>query len=323
MAFVDILGHDRLLETFRRALRLGRLAHAYIFEGPAGSGKGTTALALVQALFCQQRVDDDACGVCPSCRKVVAGSHGDIHRLAPDGQFIKIDQVRELQRELMLRPYEACRKVCIIEQADAFNPSSGNALLKTLEEPPGDALIILLTENGSMLLPTIRSRCQTMVFQPLSPEIVRTLLERQGVEPALAAAMAPMAGGSMERALKLDNEAVQSLQKTVLARLSGFSLDRIASVFDTSEECAGSRDDAQEAVDLLISLLRDALHLSLGESQILNSLVQDDLLDLARKRGVLSLLDMLEASLETKRGLLRNANSKLALDHLGIVLAGA
>ncbi|HWI41267.1 MAG TPA: DNA polymerase III subunit delta', partial [Verrucomicrobiae bacterium] len=172
--FAGIVGHDRELSILKRALHAGRVAHAYLFEGVEGCGKKTAALALVQALFCG---GVEPCGGCPSCRKIASLQHADLHLLEPDGAQIKIDQVRELQKALSYRPIEAPRKACIIDQADRLNPAAGNALLKTLEEPPGNALIILVTSAPSAVLPTILSRCQRLEFSPVPQEAIRQLLE--------------------------------------------------------------------------------------------------------------------------------------------------
>jgi len=317
--FADIVGHDRVVEVFRRALASGKTSHSYLFEGPAGCGRRTTARALVQAIFCTGQ-EDDACGVCPSCRKV-AGSHADIHYIEPDGQFIKIEQVRELQRDLALRPYEAPRKACIIEAAERFNPAAGNSLLKTLEEPPGNAIIILLTENAGMLLPTIRSRCQVIRFSPLSPENIRLVLERHGMAPETAELLAPMAGGSIQRALELDNEALGDRQELLLARLSGLDRNRIATVFDASEELGTGRDETLETLDMLISFLRDTAHLAAGSGDIVNAAVRPALEVFAATWSLQRALEILDDCLETRRAVQRNANSKLALDRLFMRIA--
>jgi DNA polymerase-3 subunit delta' len=320
--FADILGHERVVEVFRRALLSGKTSHSYIFEGPAGCGRKKTAQALVQALFCKA-ADNDACGICPSCRKVASGSHADIHYIEPDGQFIKIEQVRELQRELGLRPYEAPRKACIIESAERFNPAAGNSLLKTLEEPPGSAIIILLTENAGMLLPTIRSRCQLIRFSALSPENVRLLLERSGIAPDAAALLAPLSGGSMQRARELDNESLTSRRDLLMSRLTGLNQDRIASVFDASEELCGSRDETLETLDMLISFVRDTAHLAAGSNTIVNSALRPALEAFATRWHLDRSLQILDDILETRHAVQRNANSKLALDRLFMNIAGA
>jgi DNA polymerase-3 subunit delta' len=163
MSFNDIIGHDRPVQVLKRALAGGTVAHAYLFSGDEGIGKRMTARALAAAVNCLERGPEGGCGTCPSCRKVAAGSHPDVHLLAPDGAEIKIDQIREVQSDLSLCPFEGAKKVLIVDGAETMNDASSNALLKTLEEPPGETVIILVTSRPQGLLPTIRSRCQEVV----------------------------------------------------------------------------------------------------------------------------------------------------------------
>lgn len=322
MPFADILGHDRIVEVLRRSLLVGKTAHSYLFEGVSGSGRRKTAMALIQALFCAES-SDDACGACSSCRKVANGNHPDIHTISPlpDKRDISVEQLRELQRELALRPYEAPRKACIIDPAERMNASSANSLLKTLEEPPGNALIILLTENAGMLLSTVRSRCQLIRFAPLSLEHLLVLLERNGMSLETATLVAPMSGGSLQKALELDNESLTVRRAAVLARIEQLDFRKIASVFDASEELSGNRDATLELLDMLLSFYRDAVHLGAGNSDIVNSSVRTDIEAIAAKRPFAKNLDLLERIYETRRSVQRNANPKLALDHLFMTMA--
>jgi len=320
--FADILGHERVIEVFRRTLRTGKTAHSYLFEGISGCGRKKTALVLIQALFCKV-LPDDACGECPSCRKVAGGNHADIHFIEPlpDKRDISIDQLRAMQRELSLRPYEAPRKACIIEPAERMSVNASNSLLKTLEEPPGNALIILLTENAGMLLPTIRSRCQLIRFSHLSPEHVQTLLERTGISAGTASLLAPMAGGSMQQALGLDNESLTARREVVLTLLDHLNLNRIATVFDSSEELSKNRDETLEALDMMLSFFRDAVHLGAGNSNILNQNLKPAIESISRRRSFPRNLELLNRIYETRHAVQRNANSKLALDHLFMQIA--
>ena len=322
MPFADISGHDRIVEVLRRSLRSGKTAHSYLFEGVPGCGRKKTAMALVQALFCSI-LPDDACGSCPSCRKIDSGNHPDIHVVAPlpDKRDISIDQLREMQHILSLRPYEAPRKVCIIEPAERMSVSAANSLLKTLEEPPGNALIILLTENAGMLLSTVRSRCQLIRLAPLSPEHVLALLERSGMAPDTAALLAPMAGGSLQRALELDNETLTARREVVLSRVDQLDIRRIASVFDAAEELSGNRDATLELLDMLLSFFRDAVHLGAGSGEIVNRSLRPALEAIATRRSFPRNLELLERIYETRRDVQRNANPKLALDHLFMAMA--
>jgi DNA polymerase III subunit delta' len=324
MPFSDIVGHERVVDVFRRSIRSGKTAHAYIFEGPPGCGRNKTALALIQALFCSS-VDDDACGVCPSCRKVAAGNHGDIHVVEPlpEKRDISIAQLRDIQRELALRPYEAPRKACIMEPADRMNINSANSFLKTLEEPPGNAIIILITENADMLLPTIRSRCQLVRFAPLSPEHVQLLLERNGMDTAAASLLAQLADGSMQRALELDNDSLALRREVLLKHLSALSLDRIVTVFEAAEELSGNRDETLETLDMLLSFARDMVHLAAGCGDIINSSIRPVLEGFAGRLNLQLTMQMTDDILETRRSVQRNANAKLALDTLFMKMAGA
>lgn len=321
MPFADILGHDRIIEVLRRSLRSGKTAHSYLFEGVPGCGRKKTALALTQALFCTVE-SDDACGECPSCRKVENGNHPDIHLLSPlpDKRDISVDQLREMQRELSLRPYEAPRKVCILDPAERLNVNSSNSLLKTLEEPPGNALIILLTENAGMLLSTVRSRCQLIRFAPLSPEHIQSLLERSGMAPEAATLVAPMSGGSLQRARELDNESLVTRREAILSRVSQMNIHQISSVFDASEELSGNREATLELLDMLLSFFRDAVHLGAGSRDIVNRSVRPAIESIAARRSFPRNLELLERINETRRDVQRNANPKLALDHLFMII---
>ncbi len=322
MPFADIIGHERIVEVLQRSLRTGKTAHSYLFEGVPGCGRKKTALTLIQAIFCTV-LADDACGTCPSCRKVAGGSHADVHVIAPlpDKRDISIEQLREMQRTLSLRPYEAPRKACIIEPAERMSVNAANSLLKTLEEPPGDALIILLTENAGMLLPTIRSRCQLIRFAPLSPEHVLALLEQSGMDAGTASLLAPMSGGSMQRALELDNESLTARREAILVRLQQMDINRIATVFDAAEALSGNRDETLELLDLLISFYRDAVHLAAGSSEIVNRTVRPAIESIAARRTFPRNLELLGSICDTRRAVQRNANPKLALDHLFMNIA--
>ncbi|MDD5285559.1 MAG: DNA polymerase III subunit delta' [Desulfuromonadaceae bacterium] len=322
MSFADILGHERIIDVLRRSLRSGKTSHSYIFEGISGCGRKKTALAFIQAQFCRV-LPDDACGGCPSCRKVAGGNHADIHFIEPlpDKRDISIDQLRAMQRELSLRPYEAPRKCCIIEPAERMSVNAANSLLKTLEEPPGNALIILLTENAGMLLPTIRSRCQLIRFSNLPPEDLQTLLERTGITAETATLLAPMSGGSMQQALEQDNESLAARREVVLTLLEKLDINSIGTVFDSSEELSGNRDETVETLDMMISFFRDAVHISAGNSNIINRNVRPAIESISMRRSFPRNLELLNKIYETRRAVQRNANPKLALDNLFMNIA--
>ncbi|NJD37810.1 MAG: DNA polymerase III subunit delta' [Geobacter sp.] len=319
MQLGTVKGQERIVNALTRSLAANRVAHAYLFEGPEGCGRRTTALALIQVLFCTQPVNGDACGSCPSCRKLATGNHPDLQLLSPlpDKRDISIEQIRELQQVLSLRPYEATRKACLIEPAARMNEKSANALLKTLEEPPGHAIIILLTTQADLLLATIRSRCQHLRFSPLQDQVIEELMQLNGFEPALAAELAPLAEGSMERALTLESEGDESKRRELLACLAQADARQISTIFDAAESLSSGREETLILCTLLISLVRDLLLLrTVGQSGVTNRFLAAELSAEAVRFSPENIMAALELVLNTRRVVQGNANPKLALEHL-------
>lgn len=319
MPFSDILGQDKGIEVIRRSLAAGKIAHAYLFHGPDGCGKRKTALAFVEALFCGK---DEGCGACRSCRKVASLQHPDLHLMEPEGAVIKVDQVRELQREFALRPFEAPRKACIIEGAERMNPAAANALLKTLEEPPGSAVLILLAANCAAVLPTILSRCQQLRFSPLSQETIETLLAREGAGPDTVRLAASLAEGSMRKALDVAGGAVLHERKSFIEAACAFSLTDIAPLFATAEELAKEKEKALDILEMFKSFLRDTLLLLGGQGA---ETVNSDLLPLLRREAARhsmeKVMERIDCVGKAQEALLRNVNPRLALEVLFMRLA--
>jgi DNA polymerase-3 subunit delta' len=238
----SIVSQDAAVVALRSALHTGRLAHGLMFSGPRGVGKGTTARALARTFLCHRPrgVDGhggaasevDGCGSCPSCQAMDAPSgdaHPDLHRvyrqlirLSKDAKArdLSVDVIRDfLVVPAGLSPQMGHGKVFIIEEAETMNAAAQNALLKTLEEPPGRTLIVLLAESSGMLLPTIRSRCQPVFFAPLSEATIAEQLIRREVDPALAREVAAMADGSLGDALRLIDDALVPTVKELDTRL--------------------------------------------------------------------------------------------------------
>ncbi len=319
MPFSDIKGQTAPVSLLKRSLGSGKIAHAYIFEGIEGCGKKKTALALVKAIFCK---DADGCGKCPACRKVAALQHPDLHIVEPDGAFIKIDQIRDLQKELSFRPFEASKKVCIMEAAERLNPAAANAFLKTLEEPPGNALLILLTTNSGAVLPTILSRCQRLSFSPLSSELIEEYLRETGVPAESAKVAASLAGGSMKKALEISGEDTLRKRDQILERISSLSTREIAPLFSLAEELGSDRDGAAEVLDLLTAFWRDVMLLQSGGKDPTNR----DILYLLNEEVARSTLEKTMEKIElvsrSRQALQRNVNPRLTLEVLFMGLAG-
>ncbi|MGK7346008.1 MAG: DNA polymerase III subunit delta' [Candidatus Nitrospinota bacterium M3_3B_026] len=213
-ALGGIIGQPTALRILRAGLPPGEPAHAYLFMGSEGVGKFTAAFAFARALLCEKR-GEDACGVCGTCVKTASGAHPDIIVVRPEirekkvKEEIDIARAREIIRAAGYRPYEARRKVLVIDGADRMNTAAQNAFLKTLEEPPGDTVIILAAVNTGKLLPTIISRCRMVRFNPVPFGALAAFLEeRGGMTDEEARAAAALSRGSPGLALSgaLDEE---------------------------------------------------------------------------------------------------------------------
>jgi DNA polymerase III subunit delta' len=260
LSFEEIAGHDRPVTILKRALANRTLAHAYLFSGEEGIGKRMTALALAAAVNCRNAGSSGGCGECPSCRKVTALTHPDVHILASDGDEIKIDQVRQTQADLALKPFEGAKKILIVDGADSMNPSSANAFLKTLEEPPGETLIVLISPLPQSLLPTIRSRCQEIRFLPLPrPILAQALMRKRGLSEEDSWFLAALAQGSLGRGLAMDVEQEKAVREELMALWSGLGHMNAGEVLAQAEVFSKDRDRLERLLDIGVEWLRDAI----------------------------------------------------------------
>ena len=318
MPFADIIGQESAVGVLRRSISMGRVAHAYLFSGIEGCGKRKTALAFVQAVFCGK---EEACGVCPACRKMASGRHPDLHILEPDGAFIKIDQVRELQKELSYRPFEAPKKACIIDGAEKLNASSGNALLKTLEEPPGDALMILITPERSAVLQTILSRCQSIGFQPLPAGLIEERLRRDGFAAEAARVAATLSGGSLRRGMEIAADGVLEGRGSFLERVMAFKFNDASAIFRAAEELAADKEGLPGLLELLLSFLRDILIYRSTPEAIANADLKQLVAREAERCSPPRIMELIEQLLTMRSMLSRNVNARLALEVFFLRLA--
>lgn len=260
MGFAKILGQEPAVQGLRHAFEKNRVSHAYLFEGPEGVGKKTTALAFAELLLCQEPVGSEACGVCNSCHMMAAGMHPDLIIVAPDGKSIKIKQIRELRTRLGVSSRQGGYTVVVIEAADTMGIEAANALLKTIEEPQGPTVFLLLAT--SMRLPqTILSRVQRIHFRPLSEKVLVRLL---GEDDERAQMAARLSRGSLTRARALladeaaweEKRARQEALEEKLASLTSTHPGHLVSYADT---LMGKREEALEAVVMVRAWLEKRL----------------------------------------------------------------
>ena len=312
MGLKGIEGQEHAVRILLSALETGRVSHAYLFYGPEGSVKRALALELAKALNCQSRqlkpaqrengsgsngdtasrvgsgygdfegVSGDACDLCPSCLKVAQGVHPDVHLIEPQGATVKIEQLRRLQGVAWLRVHEGRTKVFIIDQAETMTPEAGNSLLKILEDPPGDAVFILLSGNPQSLLPTIQSRCQKLQLE----EVYRP--------PADSARRSATA--FIRRARAMDE-----LEVLVL-----------------SEEWEKGKKDLPSILEALSICYRDVLVFhQMGDPELLIDPTDRELVEqMAGQLEEAACLRSLEAIERARSALRRNANTRLVCDVL-------
>lgn len=261
MGFSEIIGQQRSLEILRLAMGNGRLHHAYLFVGPEGVGKRTVALGLAKAIHCGE-TKDDFCGRCPDCARIQAGNHPDVRLVETleDKKEISIKQIRDIQKELNFRSFSGNRKIAIIDPATLLNTSSQNALLKTLEEPPKNSLIVLIATNAGGLLPTLRSRCLRISFGPLErDEVARYLMSKEGINRADARLRAALSMGSLGAALRLDKEEFLERRRSWVEKVSSLTSGNFLAASEAAEAIASDKEESLQFLEWAETWYRDLL----------------------------------------------------------------
>lgn len=273
MGFDSFLGNRKNIERLRAKLQQDRFPHGLLFSGPEGIGKRTCALMVAKALNCTTATDGDFCGACAQCHKIDGGIHPDLIQigLEDDASAIKIAQIREATRTLEFRPLEGRNKVFIIDPANLLNDSSANALLKGLEEPPDNSYFILVTNNLHGMLPTIRSRCQSYAFTPLSLDDLRKAGNGRDAGDEL---LLRWARGSIGTLRTLDSAVLKSQREVILNFVETAILaneEQFRNLLAASKEVAGTKQDFGAHLEMIGVVVSDLLYLKEGYGeQIVN-----------------------------------------------------
>ena len=324
----NVLGHEAAVKAFESATQGGRLHHAYFLAGPPHVGKLTLATQIAQAMNCLSP-DDAPCGECEACTRIANGSHTDVHVLAIDPEAtegpkdsIGIKAVRELIAAAHLRPYEGRTRVFIFDQAEQMTNDAANALLKVLEEPPPDVLLLLLSADADRVLPTIKSRCQLIKLHPLPIERVTEILHEQGVAGDQADSIARLSRGCIGWAMDASHDpALLAGVHQGIERISGVIEDTLESRFSYAEALARrfqrDRSEGREELYLWLRWFRDILLVQQGrEASIVNISWSDTLRRQANAFTPADAVCWLHLITESIEFLERNANARLALDVL-------
>jgi DNA polymerase-3 subunit delta' len=326
MIFGDIIGQDKAIGRLKNYVDTQELDGTYLFTGPAGVGKALTALAFAKAVNCTTPGAYGCCD-CVSCRKIEKRSHPDIHIIdsseqesgenEEDSIQIKISAIRSLQEEINYRPYEARKKVFIINNAHQLNLQSANAFLKTLEEPPRDSLIILVTDRPSLLLPTVLSRCRVVKFYPMERSALeKILLDHPGagadLDPAQAHFLAYFSEGSLGVSLRLKSSGLYEEKNKVIDLFCGLGAN------DQDPVSLASRQDLLASFNILASWFRDIYLLKTGAavSQLIHVDREKELASLADSYSFVELDRIFGVLSESVLQVGHNLNKKLLVSNV-------
>ena len=335
MRLADLIGQDLARAALERAIAGGRVAHAYVFEGPPGVGKRSAALGLAMALDCPV-APGAGCGACEVCRRIEAGLHPDVPSFGPSGPGgqIVIDDIRAILALTRTRPHEAPARVIVVDDADAMNPSSANGLLKTLEEPLAGNHLVLCTGAPDRLLPTVRSRAQRIRFRALSPGALGAIARARGLPEARAEIAVALADGSAARMLEAAGapsgkgddhgesngsaglgQSLGELRRAVSTPGAGQMFDAVQALTSEKE----SKADLPRLVALLGGLYRDAMAVAAGAPELATLARVGDPQTLATL-GLDRLARAVTAIVDVQLALQVNVNPTLALERLLIAL---
>ena len=337
--FRNLIGNDHVKKTLNRLLSNGRVSNSLLFAGDEGVGKRQFALELAKAHVCKEPAEHEGCGVCAACvradafafptsdksddyERVVFSKHPDIGMVIPFKRNVRINAIRDLEREANFRPYEAQTRFFIIDDAEKMNDAAANALLKTLEEPPATTYIFLITSRPDSLLPTIRSRCQTIRFAPVvAAEIEQYLINKRAFTTDEARLAARLARGSIGRAVSINVGQFREQRERMLGVVrNAIETGNRAALLRASEEMndAKNKERFEENIDILESLIHDiwTLGVSSDATRVANTDMADELSKLAANAVNRDLPAWL-IEIETMRdNFAVNINRKIAADSL-------
>ena len=310
MSWANIRGQESVRQTFQSAFARGRLGQAYLLVGPDGVGKRLFARELAKALLCENPPALlTACDHCSGCAQVNAETHPDLHTLrTPEGKHeLPVDGMRAFCEQLSHKPSRGGRVVGIVEDADDFNAESANSFLKTLEEPPPGAILLLLATGTDRQLPTILSRCQLVRFAPLSAADLAAVLVSQGIDdPVRRDRLVRLAGGSVARALALDDDEIWNVREELVTGLMADrpNFARLAETWekfykDAGDDTAAQRRRVSVVIGFLVDAVRQALRLALGADTVgIDPAEEPRLRAFADRLGPDGLLELLDKCVE-------------------------
>jgi DNA polymerase-3 subunit delta' len=317
--FKSVVGHEQIIEHMSAALKNKKVSHAYIFEGPNGSGKNLLAKVFATALECEAGYGD-ACGMCRSCHQMDTGNQPDVRWITHEKtSAISVDDVRtQINADMAIKPYSSRYKIYIVDEAEKLNEQAQNALLKTIEEPPEYGIIMLLTNNMEALLPTILSRCISFHLKPVDNYKIVDFLEKEyGVPDYKAHICAAFSQGVVGRAVDMAvSESFNDLQYHVLNIVKNIHDMDIYEVIETVRHLNNYKTNINDVIDMMMVWYRDALILKVTTDA--NLIVYKDeyrfLMEQAERSSYEGLNNIIQALEKAKTRLAANVNFDIALE---------
>lgn len=302
-----------------------------LFTGLDGVGKRTAALAFAMACNCtflsSERLSSkqdargplDACGTCSACRKIAADTHPDVVHVTPKGSLIRIEQIRDLVHTLAMKPYEAVYRTAIVSHAHVMTPEAGNALLKTLEEPPAQTLLILTASGASDLLPTISSRCQHVAFRPISMESLTALLvQRHGMDVSEAAILAAISLGSVTKALGMREAGWIRRRSWLIQQAESLNANSMVRSLAFARQLSEDKNSVEDALEILKTWYRDLAVWPHRPERIVNRDLAE-IVEIAASRQPPGNIQRVLTAIETAQKQLRaNTNPRVTLEVLAM-----
>ena len=326
MNWTDIKGHGTQQTVLQSALAAQRLHHAYLFTGPEGVGKRTLAMVLANAIHCEKS-NGEVCGGCVNCKRIADGNHPDVRIVAPlaTKKEISIQQVRDVEKELSFRSFTGKRKIAIIDPATSLNFASQNALLKTLEEPPQDSLLILIAANAGALLPTIRSRCLRLAFGPLPRALVAEhLVATERMVDEEAQLRAAMAMGSIGAAIVFDKQELSEQRRVWIGVLGALHQGDFHGANVAAEVLASNRDEALKFLQWAESWYRDltVYHVQQNTDEVVNLDMMPELQQQSATGKIAHWLEAFAAAGAASARIQRNLNRRMVMEQFFFHMVG-
>ena len=317
----DLVGHEWAVDMLKKHIVHGTTRHAYLFAGPPGLGRRTLALRFARALNCEEPSGPGIpCGECRNCKQIAAMQHPDLTVIQADaeGGTMKVDQIRETRRLLTLKPYAANYRVALFLRFHEANDSAANALLKTLEEAPSYAVLILTADNPEQLLPTIVSRCEVLRLRPLQIEAVQKALEENGFESSQSKLIAHISGGRFGYARRLlESESLLAEREERLNDLQSLISASRVEKFSYADKLSKDKDSMRRVILLWLSYWRDVmLRTAQAKSPLVNADRNLEIEDIAHRMDLSSarrIVHQLEGTLEKME---KNVNPRLLAEVL-------